>query len=425
MDLSRKTAFDVLFEIEKENAYSNITLNHFIKINEPDNPAFVRELVYGVLENKIYLDYCLDKHVNSGIKKVKKKEKTLLRMGLYQLLFMDSVPDYAAVSETVKAAKKICRGREGFINGVLRNCMRNRDGLTSELPQNRREYLSVKYSFPMWLIDMWIDQYGDEECQKLLEASNQRPQLSIRVNLGKISRDLLAEKLEAKGFEVEKGTFSQRTLFVKGTALLDTDEYVRGLFSVQDEASTVAADKVGASAGETVIDVCAAPGGKTCAMAELMENKGKIIACDIYDHKLKLIENQAERLNIDIIDTMLLDGIAGSDKLKESADRVLADVPCSGLGVIRRKPEIKYKDQENFDELIEIQKKILNRSGEYVKPGGILLYSTCTVNKNENEKQIIDFIESNKNFEILEQRQFLPTEDIDGFYFCKMRKRGE
>lgn len=426
MDLTRKTAFDVLYGIEQENTYSNLALNRYIAENRPENPALVRELVYGVLENKILLDYILDKLIPSGIKKVKKKEKTILRMGLYQILFTDGIPAYAAVSQSVNMAKKICRGREGFINGVLRGYIRKKDEIS--LPDKEKDiksYLSVKYSFPIWIIELWIEEYGLELCEELLQSSNKRPKLSIRVNLLKSEVSALKDTLVNMGFEVDEGKFSARTLHVKGSGLLDTEEYKTGLFSVQDEASTVAADMIEATDESTVIDVCAAPGGKTMAIAEKMNNSGQIIACDIYEHKLNIIDAQAKRLGIKIIGTKLLDGTKGDQSMCNSADRVLVDVPCSGLGVIRRKPEIKYKGQGDFAELIDIQSNILKKSAQYVKINGILVYSTCTLNNKENQNQTKKFIENNKNFEIIDERCFLPTEDIDGFYVCKMRKKGE
>lgn len=423
MDLSRKTAFEILLEIEKEDAYSNLTINRFLEKNRPDNPAFIRELVYGVLENKILLDYYLDNLIPSGIKKVKKKEANLLRLGLYQLMFMDSVPDYAAVNETVSIAKKLCRGREGFINGVLRGYMKKGKGiLLPDEKSNLKEHLSVKYSFPPWLIDKWEKQYGIEECQKLLEASNSRPQLSIRVNINKTSREELKKYLEEKGFEITEGVFSKRTLHVKGSGLLEDDRYKEGYYSIQDEASTVASDELGAKPGEIIIDVCAAPGGKTSATAELMKNQGKVYSCDIYEHKLQLINQLAKRLGLSIIEPTLLDGTKGNERWYDMADRVLADVPCSGLGVIRRKPEIKYKDITDYTELVQIQKKILNNAARYVKPGGTLVYSTCTINKDENQLQVKAFLEENKNFELICEKQFLPIQNIDGFYICKMIK---
>lgn len=421
MDLARKTAFEILFEIEKEDAYSNLTINRFLEKNKPENHAFVRELVYGVLENKILIDYYLDNLIPSGIKKVKKKEATLLRLGLYQLIFMDSVPDYAAVSETVNIAKRLVRGREGFINGVLRGYMKK--GKDISLPSKEKEYkkyLSVKYSFPIWLIDKWEKELGKDSLEELLIASNARPQLSIRVNLGKITREELKTYLVDKGFEVTEGTFSERTLHVKGSGLLDDEKFREGYFSVQDEASTVAADQLGAESGDVVIDVCAAPGGKTTAIAEMMDGKGKVYSCDIYDHKLQLIGALADRLGLEIVEPTLLDGTCGKTEWYDSADKVLADVPCSGLGVIRRKPEIKYKEITDFAELVSIQKKILNNAAKYVKKGGTLVYSTCTINKDENELQVRAFLEENSEFELIRDKQFLPTENIDGFYVCKM-----
>lgn len=425
MDPIRKTIFDVLLAIEREKAYSNLTLNRFIGERNIDNAAFVREMVYGVSENKIFLDYCLDKLIPSGIKKVKVKEIVILRMGLYQIMFMDSVPIYAAVNESVNLAKNICRGREGFINGVLRGYLRNKEQI--KLPsktENFIDYLSVKYSFPKWIINMWRRQFGEEILEELLAASNDRPPLSIRINTMKTDRKSVKKLLTEKGFEVAEGRFSDRTLQVVGSGVLETEEYREGLFSVQDEASTLTADMLCPEEGDTVIDVCAAPGGKTAAIAERMNNKGNVIACDIYDHKLNIIKNQAERLDIEIISTRLLDGMQGAGELDGKADRVIVDAPCSGLGVIRRKPEIKYKEAADLHQLVHTQKEILKRSAQYVKTGGIMIYSTCTVNKEENENQTENFLREHGEFNLIEQRQFLPTEGIDGFFVCKMIKKG-
>jgi len=424
MDLDRKTAFQVLLEIEREKSFSNLALNRIIKENSPENPSFVRELVYGVLENRILLDYYLNILIHSGIGKVKKREKTILRMGLYQLLFMESVPDYAAVNETVSMARKLAKGREGFVNGVLRSYIKNKDRIKLP-PENSSEYLSVKYSFSPWIIDMWKRQYGEESLEKLLAASNERPALCIRANPIKTSREELSVRLAKQGFEVKNGKYSDRVLYIYGSGLLDTDEYKYGLFSVQDEASVMACQILEPGPGENIIDTCAAPGGKSAAIGEIMQNTGHILSCDVYEHKLKLIEEQAVRLGIEIIETRLLNGLEGDDSLSGTADRVLVDAPCSGLGVIRRKPEIKYKEKEDISQLTEIQSRILARASEYVKPGGTLVYSTCTINKEENDLQIEKFINSRKDYDIVYKRQFLPTEGVDGFFICKMVKKGK
>lgn len=424
MDSGRRTAFQILLEVEEEKAFSNLSSNKYIKQNNPENPAFVRELVYGVLANKLLLDYYLNLLIPSGIEKVKKREKTLLRMGLYQLKFMKNIPQYAAVNETVSLAKSLCRGREGFINGVLRGYIKKQGEL--QLPcDDTDEILSVKYSFSPWIIKMWKKQYGQESTIKLMEASNSRPVLCIRVNLMKTTVEELSHLLSEKGMVVDKGRYSDIVLYISGSNILDLEEYKKGLFSIQDETSVLACQYLEPRPGDLVIDTCASPGGKTSAIGEMMDNRGKIISCDIYPHKLELIKKQADRLGITIIETKLLDGIKGDKALSGKADKVLADAPCSGLGVIRKKPEIKYKEQKDIQKLIKVQSDILNNASYYVKPNGVLLYSTCTINKDENDEQIEKFIKTHEDFEILYEKQFLPTEGLDGFFICKMMKKGK
>ena len=423
MDINRKTAFDVLMDVEKNGAYSNLSLNSFIEKNRPDSPAFVRELVYGVLRNRMLLDWFLGQLIPSGLKKIKKQDLTLLRMGVYQLSYMKSVPEYAAVSETVNMAKKLARGRERFINGVLREYSRNRQQLV--LPDrevNLEEYLSIVYSAERWIVRLWTDAYGGEKTEALLKASNETPGLAVRVNLMKTDRKALKEKLEALGFETEESEVSDRALLVKGSGLLDTEPYREGMFSVQDEASILTSDALEAKPGDCIADVCAAPGGKTFATAELMAGKGVIYAMDKYEHKLKLMEAQAKRAGIENIRLLKHDSTEPVEGLKERMDKVLADVPCSGLGVIRRKPEIKYKGMQDLDELIERQRQILQAAASYVKAGGTLVYSTCTINPVENEKQIVEFLRGNMEFKALEQKQLFPDGGTDGFFICRMRK---
>ena len=431
MDINRRTAYAVLLDMETNHSYSNLALNNFIGENQPDSPAFVRELVYGVTGNRILLDYYLSAQIPSGLGRVKKQDLTLLRMGLYQMLFMDSVPAYAAVSETVNLARRFCRGREGFINGVLRSFQRRlqQDGSQGlpQLPDRDKEperYFSVKYSAALWLVELWLESYGLAETERLLAASGERPVLSLRVNLKKTGRQELMGLLRQDGFEVEAGSLSDRVILVKGkgTGILDHHLYKEGWFSVQDQASVAAADMVHPLPGNLVADVCAAPGGKTLAMAEAMEDTGEVYAFDIYEYKLKLIQAQAERLGLQSIRTGRQDARQVFEPLREKADCVLADVPCSGLGVIRRKPEIKLKDadQMDFEELVHRQEEILHAASAYVKQGGILVYSTCTINPSENERQIHRFLERHREFSLAEMRQLLPEWENDGFYICKL-----
>ncbi len=375
MDIDRKTAFAVLLDVEKNEAFSNLALNRRIKENQPQNPAFVRELVYGVLKYQLLLDYQLDKLVKSGSKKLKKQDLTLLRMGLYQLTFMDAVPEYAAVSETVQLAKKYARGRENFINAVLRNFIRG--GRKLQLPERAADlvtHLSVAYSIAPWVVRLWLAAYGEAQTEQLLAASNQTPALCVRVNPLRTTVPQLTQELQCAGFTVTRAPHAARALLVRGSGLLATEAYLRGCFSVQDEASILVADAVGAKPGETVIDVCAAPGGKTLAMAEQMENRGEVLAMDLYEHKLALIEARARSEGVSIVRVLCRDSRECLDDCVGRADCVLADVPCSGLGVFRRKPEIKCKQIDELSVLVEIQKQILAAAAAYVKPGGTLVY---------------------------------------------------
>lgn len=421
MDLNRKTAYEILLDVEKNEAYSNFATNYFVKKNTPDKEAFVRELVYGVLENKILLDYYLNELIPRGVRKVKKQELTLLRMGLYQLIYMDSVPEYAAVNETVNMARRFVRGQERFVNGVLRGYLKKRGEI--KLPDAEKEpvkYLSVAYSVREWIVKLWLETYGMEKTEEILKAINMPPKLSIRVNLMKTETRVLADVLKKEGFDVEISDKTDRGLLVSGSRLLESEAYSNGLFSVQDIASIMASDILGANPEDSVADVCAAPGGKTIATAERMQNKGSIIAMDIYEHKLRLIEEQASRCGIDIIRTKCHDSTKETAELVGKCDRVLADVPCSGLGVMGRKPEIKYRENPDLEELIARQAKILATASLYVKPGGTLVYSTCTINKEENENQIERFLEKNKDFTVDKEMQLLPTEGTDGFFICRM-----
>ncbi|MCR5481470.1 MAG: 16S rRNA (cytosine(967)-C(5))-methyltransferase RsmB [Clostridia bacterium] len=425
MDANRKTAYYVLMDVETKQAYSNFVLNHHIICGRPDSPAFVRELVYGVLENKYLLDYIIDTLVPTGTEKIKASDRTVLRMGIYQLKYMNSVPEYAAVNESVVLAKRFCRGREGFINAVLRSYIKDR--LTISLPDRTEDeirYLSVKYSYQPWIIELWMENYEPDFVEELLKAGNERPDTVIRLNWLKIMKDDLIKKLEEKHFHVEKGTICENALRIRGSGLLEGKLYKHGMFSVQDESSMLVSVMLDPKQGDTVMDVCAAPGGKTMAIAERMNNRGRIIASDIYKRKLTLIENEAKRLGVTIVETRPWDATKVDSSMIEQADRVLVDAPCTGLGVIRRKPEIKYKKRTSeMDSLPRKQLDILSASSKYVKPGGILVYSTCTINPYENQRVVSDFLRRNQNFSKIESVQLMPNVNhTDGFFICKMAR---
>lgn len=426
MDINRKTAYEVLHAVESRGQYSNIALNSFIKKNRPDSQGFVRELVYGVIENRMYLDYVISKLIRGRLRDVRRQDRIILEMGLYQIAEMDSVPDYAAVDESVRLAKKYAGGREKFINGVLRSYLRDRDSI--KLPDREDDtvrYLSLRYSYPIWMIELWLEKYSEEEVEKLLAAGNERPPVTLRVNSSRISREELLDRLHGAGYTVSVSELCETGIYAEGEDILDTQEYREGLFSVQDEASQIAVEYLAPEEGELVCDVCAAPGGKSLASAERMKNTGKVISQDIYSRKVEGIAHQAERLGLANVETFTWDAEKFRSDLEGICDRVIADVPCSGLGVIRRKPEIKYaKKKEEIMTLPEKQLSILETSGRYVKNGGILLYSTCTVNHYENEKVVEKFLENSGEFEKIKEVQLLPSvEGCDGFYICVMMRK--
>ena len=425
MDANRKTAYLSLVDVESKKAFSNLAINHQVIINKPNSQGFVRELVYGVLESKLTLDYYIDQLLNDGIESLKIPELTIIRMGIYQLGCMNSVPEYAAVNESVMLAKKYCRSKSGLINGVLREYLNKKMQLRlPDRADDEVKYLSIKYSYAPWIVELWLEYYNVDFVEELMRAGNETPPMTIRLNWLKIMKKDLIAKLEEQGFEVSEGKLCQNALNVKGNRLLETEMYKLGMFTPQDESSMLVAEKVAPKHGETVMDVCAAPGGKTTAIAERMNNTGKIIASDIYRRKLDLIDKEARRLGITNIETRSWDATRVDSSMLHRADRVLVDAPCSGLGVVRRKPEIKYKAfTEEMDLLPKKQLAILSASSNYVKPGGTLVYSTCTINPAENEKATDAFLKRNPSFEKVERTLLLPNiNGTDGFFICVMKR---
>ena len=425
MDLNRKTAYLTLLDVEARKAYSNLALNHKIAMNKPNSPAFVRELVYGVLESKLTLDYYIDQLVNDGIESLKPSELTIIRMGIYQLKKMDSVPEYAAVNESVDLAKRYCKSRAGLVNGVLREYQNRKTYL--HLPardEDEIRYLSIKYSYAPWIIEMWLKYYSMSFVEKLLAAGNEKPPLTVRINWLKVRKEDLRKALADRGYEVSDGSLCQNALNVKGSGILDSELFRHGLFTPQDESSMLVSEKLAVRKGNLVMDVCAAPGGKTTAIAERMNNTGKIIASDIYRRKLDMVDKEARRLGITNVETRSWDATRVDSTMIKKADRVLVDAPCSGLGVVRRKPEIKYKEKTDDMALLpDKQLAILSASSSYVKPGGLLLYSTCTINPEENEKVVERFLSRNRDFEKVERLLLLPNvNNTDGFFICVMKR---
>ncbi len=382
---ARKVAFEALMKLERDSAFSNLTLDGFLNKYEMESrdKSFVSALFYGVIERKITLDYNLSLYLQKPLGKLKPEAVIILRLGAYQILYMDKIPSSAAVNESVKLAKKYCSYASGLINAVLRKTDKN--GLTLPDENKTAYYLSVKYSCEKWLCEKWIKEYGYENAEGVLSAATGSPENFIRVNTTKISDDDLIEKLKNEGVDSEK-TYIDHALKIRlnGNDIEKLDSYRKGLFHVQDLASQICIKALDAKDGETVFDLCSAPGGKAYTAAEYMKNKGTVLCFDKYEARVDLINKGAERLGLDIIRGSVSDALIYRENLG-TADRVLCDVPCSGTGIIRRKPEIKYKSKEELADLPEIQYSILVNGSKYVKKGGRLIYSTCALSKNENE----------------------------------------
>ena len=414
MKNSRLTAFEIIYGVLNNDDYSNLSLDSaFDKNNSSDN-AFISKLVLGVIERRLTLDYILKPYLNS---RPKPKVRILLYMGVYQLYFMDKVPSNAAVNESVELAKAVgCGYYTKLINAVLHKVDSNRIDIDTI------DDLSARYSCPESLIKMWQKHYGEDNTLKILgEINNIAPVFAVTNTLFVDEEELLYELMD------EKAECEITSEVVKINSHINNKKsraFKNGLYHIQDLSSFNCAKVLKAEEGQTVIDVCSAPGGKAFTVAERMNNSGEVYALDLNNNRVELIKEGAERLGINIIKAAVNDaGVYNPDLPK--ADRVLCDVPCSGFGIIRRKPEIRYKSLDDIKGLYGIQYNILKTSAEYLKRGGRLVYSTCTLNKNENEKIAERFIKEDKRFKLIEMKTVFPSENGDGFFYAVMEKIDE
>ena len=411
MKNARQTAFDILSKIQKDSSYSNLTIDSFLAsvcLDEVDS-AFVSALVYGVLESSFTLDYQLAANLKQPLKKLKPQVLTVLRLGAYQLLFMDKVPESAAVNESVKLIKANgCSFASALVNAVLRNIAKK--GLCLPDESDKTFYYSVKYSFPQELVKFWIKSYGEENTVGIMESCSGRPPLIVRANTLKVTADELTSTLKNEGIESKSSVVTDSLELGKCGSVERLKSFADGLFHVQDAASQFCIAALDPQPGETILDLCAAPGGKSFTVAERMNNTGKIVACDIHNHRLDLIKSGAARLGITNIECIVNDAAVYNENLP-MADRVLCDVPCSGLGIVRRKPEIRCKPLDTLKELPPVQGKILDTASRYVKKGGTLVYSTCALNPKENENVCKSFLESHPDF-----KSKLPSFACEGMF---------
>lgn len=430
IDFARNIALKSLYEINIKQAYSNIVLDKFINENREKlsnlDINFISELVYGVVTWKLTLEYIIQKYSKTKIKKMSDWVKNILYLGSYQIIFLDKVPKSAAVNESVNLCKKYNFKSVGLVNAILRKIEKSDYKELSNIT-NSITRISLKYSMPEWIVKKFCDEYGEEETANICQNLNLRPNISVRIN-----------RLKGKVELGEKGILEDFRTITGTKNITKTKEYIEGNITIQDEAAGLSSFVLAPKEGEIVLDVCSAPGGKTTYLAELMHNKGKIVAWDIYEERLKQVEQNAKRLGIDIIQTEVHDATKLKEEYVEKFDKILLDVPCLGLGVIRRKPDIKWnRQEEDIKEISDIQFNILKTCSKYLKRNGTLVYSTCSMLKEENDAIIEKFIKE-ENFETvnIEEQipnefskittnnmvQFLPSQNHDGFFITMLKK---
>ena len=415
-----------------KGAYSNIVLNDAFRefFLSPKEKAFMTEIFYGVIRNKKFLDYIIDIYT----KDIRKEWiRNLLRISIYQITFMDS-DDKGVVWEATELAKKYSIAISKFINGTLRNYLRNKDSELKRL-DNEKNY-EILYSIPKWFYDTLEKQYGNENLKQAITSLKKIPYLSVRVNKLKYTEEEFEEFLKEKDIQIIKKV--DTVYYVNSGLIINSEEFKTGKIIAQDASSYLAAKNLGVMPNELVLDICAAPGGKTAVLAEEMKNSGEVIAIDIHQHKIKLIDTNMKKLGIDIVKAIVMDA-KNVNKQGRKFDKILVDVPCSGYGVIRKKPEILYsKNRENIEELAKLQLEILNSAADILKDGGELIYSTCTITNEENTNNIKKFLEERKEFKV--EKLYIPEnilgdydnlggfcinykeEIMDNFYIIKLKK---
>lgn len=438
----RNIAYHVLYRVLYEDAYSAIAINNAVREEKLSGVdiSFLSALVYGVLERKLTLEFIIRQYSSIRIKKIEKGTLIVLYLGMYQLIYMDKVPDSAAVNESVKLCKQLKLYKSsGFVNAILRSFIRANKAYRFPDRQNIVKYCSVVYSCPESMVTELIATYGDDLTEKALQGILGRPPITVRVNTLKTDKAALQSALTAQGVIVNDISFLENSLNLSATGSLEKiPEFRQGHFFVEDAASQLCAEILGAQPGETIADVCAAPGGKSLYSAIRMENRGEIHSYDIHEHKIKLMRENADRLGISIMHTAIRD--AASNHRLPVCDRILCDVPCSGWGILRRKPEIRYKTDTNIDILPNLQYSILCMSVENLPADSVLVYSTCTLRKEENHDIIRRFLEEHPDFigepidlpdgieHIIEEEPYCLTllpdvYDTDGFFIAKLRRR--
>lgn len=446
---ARGLALRVLIDVEQDGAFANLAMHQVLEKHRPAklDRAFATELAYGALRSLNTLDWVLDQFVSQPLARQTVAIRNILRLGVYQLMFMDRVPPSAVCNEAAELARQY--GHQGvvrFVNGVLRNVARRLGDIKyPPLEKNPVEHIALKYSHPVWLVKRWLEEFGLEDTMAICRADNEPAPNTVRTNTLKTNRDGLVNRLTREGLAVVKTGFAPEGLNIEGFLSLGAlDSFQEGLFQVQDESSMLAGRALSPLPGSLVIDACSAPGGKTTHLAQLMENRGRILAFDIHPHKLALINENCARLGIGMVEVAAGDARDLPAELHGRADFVLVDAPCSGLGVLRRRPDARWrKDPGELPALVQLQAQILEGASRCVKDGGVLLYSTCSIAREENLAQVEKFLARHPWFELEELATTLPAEldhrgtlhrgyiqiyprshGMDGFFIARMRKKG-
>ncbi|AYC29195.1 16S rRNA (cytosine(967)-C(5))-methyltransferase RsmB [Paenisporosarcina cavernae] len=437
----RDAALSILLSVEKNQSYSNLLLHQTIEtydISDQDR-ALLTELTYGCIQRKLTLDYFLEPFVKG---KLESWVRLLLHLSIYQLVYLDRIPNHAIVHESVEIAKK--RGHKGVaavVNGILRSILREGVRSIEEIDDENLQ-LSIASSHPLWLVERWVKQFGYEKTAEMVHTNNVPPVQTVRVNLMKTTPDVVIQAFQEEGIEVEQSRFVPECLYVMKGSIAKTDLFKHGFVTIQDESSMIPSLLLDVEKDNRILDMCAAPGGKTTHIAERLNATGSLTSVDLHAHKVKLIDEQVQRLELDNVHTIVANSKELSDILEEeSFDRILVDAPCSGLGVIRRKPDIKYtKQASDFDSLHVTQLQLLDEASRLLRPEGRLVYSTCTIEATENNETVQAFLAKHPEMELLKDvalpesltrfysdgmMQLFPQDlNSDGFFIAVFRKKG-
>ncbi len=434
VNLAREIALKILYKIDKQSGYSNLVLDEYLE-NErkkltKNDIEFISKIVYGVVTWKLTLDSILEKYSKTKINKISTWIINILRMGIYQIIFLDKVPKSAAVDESVKLCKKYGFKSANFVNAILRK-VEKEDYLEFNQIPDKIQRISKMYSMPEWLIEEFLEEYDIQTVEEICKNSNLKPYTTIRINKLKITKDNLIKQLEEKQISYKESYLEDFIYLEKVKNISNIDLFQKGYFTVQDEGAGIISIMLEPKKGQKILDACSAPGGKTTYIAELIKDNGEIIAWDLYPHRLELVKQNINRLGIKSIKTQVKDATILDESYIEKFDKILIDVPCLGFGVMKRKPDIKWqRNKQDIKKITKIQIQILNICSNYLKKGGEILYSTCSILKKENQDIINEFlklrnVEKNRTevkFEKIMEKLILPKDKTDGFYICKLRK---